>query len=233
MTEVIVLYTPVPTLAPGLVEALSRYLDPREAERARRFVFDKDRVLFVISRALLRHALQSVAGLRHWRIEIGKFGKPELASGATGSSVQFNLSHTAGLVACALSRHHAVGVDVERTARSVDFLVIAQHWFAPSERRSLAACAPDRRAETFFRHWTIKEAIAKAMGRGITIPFADMAITLDPLSLAFAPALRQDATSWHVEEFRPTAMHRLAVAAAGGEDGPVLVRWRPVDIGSL
>lgn len=231
--DVTVFYTVVPPTAASVMARLTRYLEPEELDRANRFIAEKDRWLFITSRALLRLSLRSLAGDRHWRFRTGPHGKPEILAAAGETSVQFNLSHTAGLAVCAVSCRYAVGVDAESSDRRLEFSSIAERCFAPSERRSLEACPSQDRPAVFFRFWTLKEAVAKAIGGGLSIPLTDIVFTLDPLSLELASHLQQGLHRWHIEDRKPTPSHQVAVAVRKPDDIQVTVRWHSVDIESL
>lgn len=85
--------------------------------------------------------------------------------------VDFNVTHTDGLVVCALAtgRNMRVGVDAEaletRHAESIDR--VAARWFTPRELERLNAAA-DRERE-FLSIWTAKEAIVKRTGEGLSV----------------------------------------------------------------
>ncbi|MBE6976864.1 MAG: 4'-phosphopantetheinyl transferase superfamily protein [Ruminococcaceae bacterium] len=80
-----------------------------------------------------------------------------------GESWHFSISHTPRHAFCCLSRH-PVGVDAEETDRAVDLRLI-ERYLSTSEQRRLAL-AQDKNA-AFLRLWVLKEALAKATGRGI------------------------------------------------------------------
>ena len=55
---------------------------------------------------------------------------------------------------------------------------------APEEREALAGLAePDVRHATFLRVWTLKEAVLKALGTGLSREPASVAIALDPVAV--------------------------------------------------
>jgi len=61
----------------------------------------------------------------------GEDGKPFILSSggqatSGGEPPSFNVSHTRGLVACAIAQHMVVGVDVERADRVRDGLKMAE-----------------------------------------------------------------------------------------------------------
>jgi len=99
-------------------------------------------------------------------IEVGLHGRPALRSG----ELQFNLSHSQGLAAVAVSAVHAVGVDVERPRPRLDPLRFAERFLAPAEAAALTALPAAERPEALVQLWTAKEAYLKALGTGLTVP---------------------------------------------------------------
>lgn len=77
-----------------------------------------------------------------------------------------SISRTAGLVAVAARRAGAVGVDVE-LVRPLPALELAERWFPPAEVAWLGDRPEARRTVDFLRLWTAKEAVGKALGRGL------------------------------------------------------------------
>jgi len=77
-----------------------------------------------------------------WRFIVGRFGKPQIDPALGRPRLHFSLSHTRGLVACAVSLDHEVGLDVETWDRAGDGLDIAGRFFAAAELALLRAAAP-------------------------------------------------------------------------------------------
>jgi 4'-phosphopantetheinyl transferase len=221
--EVVVYHALADARLTGLLPGLMARLDEAEQARARRFVREEDREVFALAHALLRHAL-ALHGEAAPRFSKGRHGKPELDP---PQALRFNLTHTKGFCACALVRGHAVGLDAEAVDRRVDRDAIARYGFAEAEAALLAAS--DNLPETFFALWTLKEAIVKALGDGLTLPLKDFAFALDPPGLWIAPAQGLDPAEWHVERHAPTARHRLALALRRPAGQAVATRLVPVD----
>ena len=85
-------------------------------------------------------------------------GKPCFVTG----DIQFSISHTKRRVFCVLSEKQ-VGIDAEETDRNIDLALADKILSAPEKRRY--ADAPDQKA-ALLRLWVLKEAYAKATGRG-------------------------------------------------------------------
>ncbi|MEX1118891.1 MAG: 4'-phosphopantetheinyl transferase superfamily protein [Terrimicrobiaceae bacterium] len=89
------------------------------------------------------------------------FGKPYLEGGP-----HFNLSHSAGATAVAIS-HDEVGIDIEHPERRTSALELAKKYFTPSENAFLSKLPDSQMSRAFLRHWVSKEAITKLVGVGI------------------------------------------------------------------
>jgi phosphopantetheinyl transferase/acyl carrier protein len=75
-------------------------------------------------------------------------------------------SHGTAVALAVLDPGARVGIDLESlTRRREDFESIA---FSPDERSLLAALAPELRREWALRMWCAKEAVGKALGRGLS-----------------------------------------------------------------
>ena len=168
---------------PSQIESLGSTLSQDEHERAGRFRFERHRAAFVAARAALRGILGGYLGIapRLVLFEYGPYGKPGLATG----SLQFNAAHSGDLVVVGVTRRHRIGVDVEHR-RELEYLALAEHFFAPPEITDLHSLPDGERPDGFFNCWTRKEAYVKALGEGLSFPLDQFAVTLRP---GMAPAL--------------------------------------------
>ncbi len=151
------------------------------------------------------------------RFSRGAYGKPALALPGTP---HFNLSHSGPVTALALAQAVEVGVDVERPRRTRDVLALAQRYFAPAETRTLARLPAPTREAAFYALWTCKEAVLKALGRGIAFGLDRLEFELDPsngLPRALA-RIGEEAgapTEWQVCRFEPLPLGFGALAWRG------------------
>jgi 4'-phosphopantetheinyl transferase len=163
------------TALPGLA-AGATVLDADEQARAACLRLHADREIYCAAHVLLRHALSRQVPMEpgRWRFVRGAHGRPEIdiAACPDAAGLRFNLTHTRGLVCCALTREQPIGVDAECRRRMADTRAIAERFFAPDEAAAVAASgAPGSAAEaaTFRALWTLKEAYIKALGRGLSM----------------------------------------------------------------
>ena len=207
------------------------WMSPDEHARMARLVFERDRRRFLLTRALVRSALSRYAAVApdRWSFVANVHGRPELADRPRGvPDLRFNVSHTDGLIACAVTIGREVGVDVEHIGRRL-IHDIAGRFFAPREVRDLHALPADEQARVFFDYWTLKEAYIKARGFGLALPLADFAFTLAPPappSISFEPSLEDDPATWQFAQEWPTPQHRLGLAVRReGADLPIRIRF--------
>ncbi|MBF0261815.1 MAG: 4'-phosphopantetheinyl transferase superfamily protein [Magnetococcales bacterium] len=136
----------------------------------------QDRQAALLGRWLVREGLRAEghpgATLEGW--QVGPQGKPKVAD-----DIFFNLSHTDGLVVCAVTRHGEIGIDCERI-RAID-LHDFQRLFPPAAWQAIVE-APDP-PHAFFDAWTRREALLKADGRGLSFPLEQLRISSNRATL--------------------------------------------------
>lgn len=163
----------------------TQVLDADEQGRAACLRFAEDRQSFCAAHVLLRQALSgwSPVSPSRWRFCRGTHGRPEVDTAALGSGprLRFNLSHTRGLVCCAVTRDAPVGVDVECRGRVRDRLALARRFFHAEEAAAIAAesrAGEAAESASFYAFWTLKEAYVKSRGLGIAMGLDGFAFRL-------------------------------------------------------
>ena len=81
----------------------------------------------------------------------------------------FNVSHGGNHGLVAFAPRGRLGVDVEERGRRHDPDGHIRKVFAPREQEALATAAGVRKTWMFFRLWTLKEAVIKALGTGFSL----------------------------------------------------------------
>jgi len=205
----------------GLVASCVDILAPSELERHTRFLRDSDRHEYLVAHALLRLSLSRFAGVapRAWEFEVNEYDKPEVA--APEVAIRFNISHTRGLVACAVTREVDVGVDVEFDGRVEDVLALGASVFSPAEMRDLRSLPPHQQRRRFFEYWTLKEAYIKARGMGMSLPLDKFTFVLAPdesVSIQIEPELNDDPRDWQFKQAMPSDHHHLALAVRASDN---------------
>ncbi|CAL8463637.1 g3171 [Coccomyxa elongata] len=181
----------------------------------------------LLARVLVRTTLSRYCGAeahpQSLRFSRNHAGKPHLlrdsSRGVTDlHSLQFNLSHTASLLGCAVTAGQLVGLDVEVTNRHThgDPLRLAKRRFSPAERAALEGCAEgEERAQHFVRLWTLKEAYVKAVGRGISgrPGLSAFSVSLDPISTGDASQLESPQTATSAPDSRTPPLYNIRFAS--------------------
>ncbi|GAB3264712.1 hypothetical protein GCM10027347_31950 [Larkinella harenae] len=145
----------------------------------------EDKQRSVVGRLLLGHVLRrygfSKETLHH--VKAGRYGKPYIEH-----DFYFNIAHSAHQIVCVGSRTIEVGIDIEYR-KQVDFADFESVMSSVQWRQINSSADP---LAEFWRFWTVKEAIAKADGRGIGLPLDQ--ITID------ATVAQLDQRRWYVTE---------------------------------
>lgn len=118
----------------------------------------------VARQSLAGLCLLSAAGARG-ELTYAENGRPFLV----GEALDFNISHTEGLVVCAVERDEVsprVGIDAEALehVKALPYAALAARWCS---KREQALFASNPTAECFLRLWTRKEALIKYSGEGL------------------------------------------------------------------
>jgi 4'-phosphopantetheinyl transferase len=199
-------------------------LSADERERSERFAFEALRREYVVAHALLRSELsngQPVAP-SDWRFVTNRHGRPEVAAPTGAAHLGFNLSHTSGLVACAIALRRSLGIDVEEVTRAARAIDIIDRFFTPAEAADLRGLAGRERERRFALYWTLKEAYLKARGDGLSQSPQLVAFRLSPngaVSVHFDSLLRDDPRRWQFAWYDIADTHVLALCVERiGED---------------
>jgi 4'-phosphopantetheinyl transferase len=141
-------------------------LSAGEWERAMRFRMPADQARFAVTRGVLRTLLGRYLQLPATAIgfSANEYGKP-----ATDGEIKFNVAHSGDYALLAFTNGVEVGVDVERMSGDRVVSELARRVLSPSEYERFAALVESERETTFFQIWTLKEAVLKALGSGLSI----------------------------------------------------------------
>ena len=135
-------------------------------------------------------------------------GRPEVRGGRFDVSITW--AGRWGIVALAEGR---VGIDAELLRASPRPVTSA---LSAAETTALASLPERSRGEMFVRLWSAKEAVAKADGRGLSLPLAQLDAA--PIVAEGRAVLAVDRTTWHVAVLDHRFPDRQAVAVAIATD---------------
>lgn len=198
-------------------------LDDEERRHALRFRREHDRIAYVAAHALLRLVIARRTGLSPSALIIPRdsFGRPFLEMEEC-RGIDVSLSHTAGMVAVALCTGGRVGVDVEAVdPERVPGTDLAAYGLSAEERGLLESMGAAERSVAFIELWTAREAVAKADGRGLSLPFSSIRIDLSANRAVTYEGDNKPSANWHLWREEPSLCHCLTLAWSG-ERGEVL-----------
>ncbi|GAA4088585.1 4'-phosphopantetheinyl transferase family protein [Mucilaginibacter panaciglaebae] len=102
-------------------------------------------------------------------LQYGQYQRPFFAGG-----FDFNISHSGNRVICCGTTKGKLGVDVELMK---PVTINYDDYFTAAEQQNIrAAKSPDA---LFFKYWTRKEAVLKAIGTGVYTPLLDIDVSDD------------------------------------------------------
>lgn len=143
-------------------------LSTNEIRRAQRFRFRKDQNRFIICRSLLRQILSQYIEILPEKIffEYNYYGKPFLNISQNPENFQFNLSHSGNMAAIGVVKGIEIGVDIEEIKEINGMEDIIKRYGSKEEYEIYQSCTKCKKAKTFYRWFTRKEAWGKAHGFG-------------------------------------------------------------------
>jgi len=215
----------------AVLAAYQALLAADEATRLRRFVFAKDRHRHLVTRALVRTVLSRYAEVEPagWVFRENAHGRPSIVPSGDLPPLRFNLSHTDGMILCAVCAEGDIGVDVEDTTRSPAMLDVADAYFSPAEVAALRRLPASRQAGRFFEYWTLKESYVKARGLGLSVPLEQFSFHLTErggIAISFDRRLPDRPEHWQFRSYRRNGRHRIAVALGRAQRQSLAVRPR-------
>jgi 4'-phosphopantetheinyl transferase len=202
-------------IVPAAREGLFATMDGDEQARCRRFVQERDQRSFAAAHGGLRLLLGAMLGAPPGalRFAVGEFGKPRL-DGNWG--IEFNMSHGDGIVLIALSRGQQIGVDVEGMRPVSERAEIVRRYLHPGEAADLVRLGGREAEAAFFRCWSRKEAVVKALGRGMNLDLHRYRVTCAPGAEPMLLALEGEnapGEAWSLHDLAPGPNHVGALAA--------------------
>jgi 4'-phosphopantetheinyl transferase len=200
--------------APSACAALMACLSTEEKLRASRYRNCSDRIQFITARAGLRNILAIYTGCTPaaHQVTTTSAGKPQLAN---NSSVFFNVSHSDGLIAIAVSRDAEVGIDVEKI-NDTAYQELQKSSCSLFERKWMTSLPREERCHAFYRLWTVKEAVAKAEGSGLSVSLPDISVNLSVPGAVEVLAYDSKTLPWSIAEIPTPDGFAGAVATFGG-----------------
>lgn len=139
--------------------------------------FDEDKCRSLVGRLILLHHLKITKNIRNYeklRIGYTTSGKPFIRE---IQNVHFNISHSSVFVACAISSCSNIGIDIELIKEVsfsdyIDVFTFKEYFFITRNKNPLIS---------FYKLWTLKESLLKAVGCGFNINPRQLEVLSNPL----------------------------------------------------
>ena len=146
-------------------------LDDEEHERWRRYPYAGPRRQFLLCRAALRAVLceELDCGNEGLAFPTTEDGKPWATVKGTPAAISLSVSHSGPFGLIALAPEGRLGVDVEELAPRRNLELLMDGVLGEAEKAEVAATEGAEQLRSFFRLWTMKEALLKAHGKGLLI----------------------------------------------------------------
>ena len=149
-------YTSIRELTPSELELVSQH----ELAHQETFTSARRQQEYLCGRALLRLMLEHWTGVpaKSHRFAKTESGKPLCVDGPAVS-----ITHSSGIVACAIADSGDIGIDLEAVNPRRNVSAVAKKFYSQKEASWLETQSADR----FFMLWVLKEAYVKSMGHSI------------------------------------------------------------------
>jgi 4'-phosphopantetheinyl transferase len=200
---------------PDLMAAYRKLLIPAELNALAKRSKPEVKIEFLVTRALARTVLAAYTGMPPSLLKfiVSALGRPHLAHYGLAERLDFNISHSKGVVIIAVTNGPAVGIDVEALDRDLNLAdLLSAGFFSDEEKRWILQQEGQRR---FLQLWTLKEAWAKARGCGLSDRVRDAHFDIDPDGkIKFSLPAEEDGslTAWAFEQKVIEEQFLLAVA---------------------
>lgn len=158
------------------------WLAPEERERLGRLRGSWEKRQYLVSRIAVRGLLSRATGIAPGALRFDtsgeEGGKPRLVLPRGERGPAFNVSHAGNAVVVAVSSDREVGVDIERVPTDSKEELDPSAFLSEAEQAGLPTPEEDR-PRALARLWTMKEAYAKLLGRGLEFEPSELSLPRD------------------------------------------------------
>lgn len=144
--------------------------------------------------------------------DTGPYGRPRVEQPQT--MLDFNLTHTDGVIACAVAARPRIGLDAETYPAAAHTARLVSKVMTPYERRLTDGRSLSEITAVLAEHWVLKEAYTKALGLGLHHPFESFDLhDIHGSPRVHDPAGSDSPAAWSMHLLHVDPGHVLAVAA--------------------
>lgn len=180
----------------------------------------------------LRTSLARYLQIDPHTIDLHRSDTGQLVLAKPASDLRFSATHSGDALLLGFVRGDCIGVDIECLKPRPHVLELARRYFTAHEAAALAAMPAAEREDAFYRLWTAKEALLKAIGHGLAhgldrvgFGFASAKLELRELDLqssrieAGVAIATPSIEEWHLLEYTPLPGYRASVVYSGAARG--------------
>jgi len=143
-------------------DLMFQYLNEVEKDKANKFKIERAKNTYILAHFLNHYFLNKFhfSSNKTTYYQIGEFGKPYYENNPL---LNFNISHAQNMVTLAYFNNE-IGIDIEHIKNDNEQIdLVRKQYFSSSENKNI-----DNNYELFYKYWTKKESILKAISCGIS-----------------------------------------------------------------
>lgn len=207
----------------AMLPELQETLSDEERKRAAAFLVPAPRLQFIATRGALRILLGRYLGIEPAACVFAatKFGKPFLVE--PSADIHFNVTHAGNRALIAIARSFEVGIDIEAHRALDDLAGLARMILSVDDLLRWERLPETERAAAFYAIWTRKEAVAKAVGQGLSMDFPTLEVSFQSSQ---APSILRIDDQWG----EPGNWTLASLDAAPGYSAALAARVSALDI---
>jgi 4'-phosphopantetheinyl transferase len=191
----------------SVLNRLGETLSGDEKKRADSYIPAKARHNFIVRRGAVREILGFYLDAAPASIIFlsNRFGKPEVIDNKNDFPVKFSISQTRGEAFCAVAFGREIGVDAESINLDAVNSGIVDFYFTEREKDDLRRLSGDHQNLAFYRCWTRKEALVKALGEGLSRSLKSFRVSTGAETISRVEFCEKPAHGiWNLLTFGPT-----------------------------
>lgn len=189
----------------SLFSKILSIIPPEKREQIKRFAKSEDAIRGALSEILIRYLVKKKLDQTNIVLEKNFFGKPFFKN---EKNFHFNISHSGRWIICAID-NDPIGIDIEQIS-PID-LKIATKIFSNKECKEILSKSDMEGLLYFYKIWTLKESYAKAIGKGLLLPFDSFSITMCGNIIKFTT--QNDLPKKYFKQYSVFSKYTMAVCA--------------------
>ena len=165
----------------NILNGLTDFLSPGEIEDSRKMYRDR-KIEFIVGRCLAKQMLARVVRKNPKTISLrrDRFGRPVFFAQTNEDKWQFSISHSHGIVGCAVASKGSIGLDLEAEDPLFDLESILKNYLSSEEICQLEKIENlAERRRRIIEFWCLREAAFKSGSRFLSTDFRQSNFKID------------------------------------------------------